>query len=168
MLSFLGIISMSITFYPEEEKVREKWKKYFYFTLLLVSLSTLLEFVFQNQVNPSQNPRSTAVIIFGFAVLFGTLIVRSIPLFLLYYFAYKHSGTKFLTFNIIMALLQIPAFLEEWRKVGEESFEFLLIFIALFLYCIFFIRISWKLRKVNKAFRKRAKQEPQVSLEPAN
>jgi hypothetical protein len=140
----------------EQIKVRKQW---LVATLIIAGITLLSNLVARVEPSTTGAVRSTAEIVF---VLLKTLAVSAmglVPMLLLYIFAYRNPGTKYLTFGLIFAPVKmLGGYVHEFRSLANEApaldepLKF--ITITLLVICIgmdiWAYALGWQLRGVNK------------------
>ena len=147
-----------------QKKIRKKWLcALILFALLGVSsLFDLLDSPASGKI------RSTQEIIYTFAILGFKIVQMSIPCYLLYHCSYKHPGTKYLIFNLIVLPLATLRELVNGIKniiplqTGSETYFIELLSLNAFLIlCIsgivWFEYLGWRVRNINKIIQKAKK-----------
>ncbi len=106
--------------------------------------------------------RTTAQIWAAFTVVIVRILSSLVPYFLLYYFAYKKMGTKYLTFVLLVnPLVFVKELLVQIPQIEKEYALFLIPYHVLFISTyIYWYVLGWRLRKMNKRIRKLPKEVP--------
>jgi hypothetical protein len=133
----------------ENQKIRKQWLKYSLFYFLAYPLLILA--YFKNFVwNDLQSGLSTLSL-----GLISGLIFFGIP----YYFAYKKSGTRWLTLCLFIGPFRVANEVLAYLKFSRDSWEISMLILDIIIYAGWYI-LTWKLRKVNRQMQLR-KQFPQ-------
>ena len=119
--------------------LRQFWLGCLIFLPVIFSLFCLFGVVYAS-ISDSADLTLGAITI---GVLVIVLALLFLPSWVLYFFAYKKHGTRYLTFNICLSLLSPLGIISE----GKTSLPVLLIGLPLW---ILWMYLSLKLRKINK------------------
>lgn len=140
-----------------DQRVRKNWLR----LLIAITVFTAIFDFFSvfDHIN-ADKVRSTSEIAFSFFVVFGKSLITLVLSYIIYYFAYKHHGNKYLMVQLLLSPFwlvgEFASTLKEFKnmqidQVSTEWRVFLVITLCLTSALgIWWLVLGWKLRKINK------------------
>lgn len=137
--------------------IRKTWL----WLLWAIATESLFHFLDLLEMPDDVAVRAPAVVMASFCIVTAAFLGTLLKFYILYYCAYKHPGTKYLTFCLIVGPLQL---LKEFKDLQADVHPLLLgILVFYFALNIAWYYFGWRLRALNKQLQRQEKDSSLAS-----